>query len=236
VRIDYGQSKSSDNPDDGLQRSYALVRVADQGAGMDAETLAHIYDPFFTTKAPGEGTGLGLSMVYGFLRQSHGHIKIYSEPGVGTTVRLYLPRAEAGAEPQAAAETPSAPAAGGGERILVVEDNPDVRRVVLTQLEGLGYQTIEAEHAEAALDLLKQGTAVDLLFTDIVMPGRMNGIDLARTARTLKPGLKVLLTSGFAKAAIDGGAPPADFKELLSKPYRRAELAEKLRSVLDSEE
>jgi PAS domain S-box-containing protein len=213
---------------------YAMVAVSDTGAGMAPDILARVFEPFFTTKAPGEGTGLGLSMVYGFIRQSQGHIKIYSELGVGTTVRLYLPRAHEAAAGLAAPE--AAPAAVGGvERILVVEDNPDVRRVVVAQLEGLGYRTIEADNADAALAVLQRGEAVDLLFTDIVMPGRLNGTELASAARALRPRLKVLLTSGFAKAALEPGPQSPDIKNLLSKPYRKAELAAKLREILDAE-
>jgi PAS domain S-box-containing protein len=213
---------------------YAMIAVSDTGAGMAPDILARVFEPFFTTKAPGEGTGLGLSMVYGFIRQSQGHIKIYSEPGVGTTVRLYLPRARDAAEPIVASDATPA-AVGGGERILVVEDNPDVRRVVVAQLEGLGYRTIEADNADGALAILRQGEAVDLLFTDIVMPGRLNGTELARAARALRPGLKVLLTSGFAKAAVEPGAQSPDVRTLLSKPYRKTELAARLRGVLDGE-
>jgi PAS domain S-box-containing protein len=212
---------------------YAMVAVSDTGVGMDAEVMAKVFDPFFTTKAPGEGTGLGLSMVYGFIRQSQGHIKIYSEPGLGTTVRLYLPRADGRVEEPAAAAVPEQPPIGKGERILVVEDNAAVRRVVMDQLAGLGYRTIEAENAEAALAILKRGRAVDLLFTDIVMPGRMNGIELAEAARALRPKLKVLLTSGFARDAIEGSSDDGDLKNLLSKPYRKSELAARLRAALD---
>src|SRR5690606_35622759 len=154
----------------------------------------------------GEGTGLGLSMVYGFIRQSQRHIKICSEPGLGTTVRLYLPRADGRIEEPAAAAVPEQPPLGQGERLLVVEDNAGVRGVVMDQLAGLGYRTIEAANAEAALAILKRGRAVDLLFTDIVMPGRMNGIELAEAARALRPKLKVLLTSGFARDAIEGSS------------------------------
>jgi signal transduction histidine kinase len=215
---------------------YVMVAVTDTGAGMPPDVVARVFEPFFTTKPLGEGTGLGLSMVYGFIRQSQGHIKLYSEPGIGTTVRLYLPRSSGGVE-AAAAEAASADSDGGvGERVLVVEDNADVRRVVVAQLDGLGYATVEADSAEAALAILDQGEAVDLLFSDIVMPGRLNGIELARAARAARPALKVLLTSGFAKAAIDGGQLADDeLKHLLSKPYRKAELATKVRKVLDDE-
>jgi PAS domain S-box-containing protein len=214
---------------------YVMVAVSDIGAGMTPEVVARVFEPFFTTKPPGEGTGLGLSMVYGFIRHSQGHIKSYSEPGLGTTVRLYLPRTRGVAEAMSAPEAAARPAGGAGERILVVEDNPDVRRVVLAQLQGLGYRTIEADNADAAIALLNRGEAVDLLFTDIVMLGRMNGAELAHAARALRPGLKVLLTSGFAKAAMEDGPHAAEFKNLLSKPYRKAELAARLRAVFDGD-
>ncbi|MGE5145192.1 MAG: PAS domain S-box protein [Candidatus Eiseniibacteriota bacterium] len=213
---------------------YVMVAVTDTGAGMTPDILAHVFEPFFTTKPPGEGTGLGLSMVYGFIRQSQGHIKIYSEAGVGTTVRFFLPRADGDAALSPSESAIPASAAGSGERILVVEDNPDVRRVVVAQLESLGYATIEAETADAALAILDQDETIDLMFTDIVMPGRMNGIELARVARAARPELKVLLTTGFAKAAIDGGQIVDDeLRHLLSKPYRKMELAAKLRAVLE---
>jgi PAS domain S-box-containing protein len=219
---------------DAAPGDYVMVAVSDTGMGMAPEVLARVFEPFFTTKAPGEGTGLGLSMVYGFIRQSQGHIKIYSEPGVGTTVRLYLPRAHGPAEVVEAAEAVALPK-GGAERILVVEDNADVRRMVVTQLGGLGYRTVEADNAEAALAILRQGEPVDLLFTDIVMPGRLDGTDLARAALALRPGLKLLLTSGFAKAALESGPQSPELKNLLSKPYRKSELAAKLREVIDGE-
>ncbi|MBI3709813.1 MAG: PAS domain S-box protein [Proteobacteria bacterium] len=214
---------------------YVMLAVSDTGTGMAPNVLARAFEPFFTTKPPGEGTGLGLSMVYGFARQSQGHIKIYSELEHGTTVRLYLPRATDGAAHAAEAKPTSLPVAKSGERILVVEDNPDVRMVVATQLGELGYRVIEATNAEAALNILERGEGVDLLFSDVVMPGSMGGGDLARAARALRPGLKVLLTSGFAKASMQSGPRAEEFKNLLSKPYRKADLAAKLRATLDAE-
>ena len=230
---------------------FVALAVTDTGTGMAPEVLARAFEPFFTTKPVGQGTGLGLSMVYGFARQSHGHVKIYSELGHGTTVRLYLPRGAGGAArpgeaAQAAADPAADPHAGGrgstrptalptaraGERVLVVEDNPDVRKIVTSQLAELGYRVVEAANAEAALKLLAQGEMADLLFSDVVMPG-MSGDQLARAARELRPGLKVLLTSGFAKSSMQAGPRPDEFRNLLSKPYRKADLAEKLRAVLD---
>ncbi|KAB2866712.1 MAG: PAS domain-containing protein, partial [Bauldia sp.] len=228
---------------------YAMIEVSDTGTGMPAEVAARIFEPFFSTKEQGKGTGLGLSMVFGFMKQSGGHINVYSEEGVGTTFRLYLPRTAGAGEALRAA-----PAAGvergGPETVLAVEDNPGLRRVVVRQLKELGYRVLEAEDGPAALKIL-DGEAVDLLFTDIVMPGGLNGYELARTARDRRPGLKVVLTSGFPEAKLGngngngngghamgaGGGGPADSQwietRLLTKPYRRDELARLLREVLD---
>lgn len=212
---------------------YVMLAVSDTGTGMPPEVLSRVFEPFFTTKPASEGTGLGLSMVYGFTRQSNGHIKIYSEHGRGTTVRLYLPRAENSAA-AAGAMSDAAPEARGGERILVVEDNGEVRKIVVSQLTDLGYRIVEAENAEEALAILRRDDAIDLLFTDVVMPGAMGGDDLARAARAIRPKLKLLLTSGFAKASIDQGPNSPLFENFLSKPYRKSELAAKLRGVLDA--
>lgn len=176
---------------------------------------------------------MGLSMVYGFARQSHGHIKIYSELDHGTTVRLYLPRA-----PETAIATAPAiatqPVPSGGECILVVEDNVEVRKVVIAQLKQLGYQTLEAENGQMALNILKHTDTIDLVFSDMVMPGGISGAKLAMLAKGLRPNIKLLLTSGFAKGVVQNGEgfPPA--VEFLNKPYRRADLAAKLRGLLDT--
>ncbi|MEK9969398.1 MAG: ATP-binding protein [Ferrovibrio sp.] len=212
---------------------YVMTAVSDTGSGMTPETLARAFEPFFTTKAVGAGTGLGLSMVYGFARQSRGHIKIYSEPGHGTTVRLYLPRApdnDAEASEIAAAIQPEP---RGGECVLVVEDNPDVRKVVVTQLKQLGYQTLEADNGQVALNILKHEATVDLVFSDMVMPGGISGSKLVMLARGLRPNIRILLTSGFAKGSVQGSEEIPPGVDFLSKPYRRAELAAKLRAVLD---
>jgi PAS domain S-box-containing protein len=213
---------------------YVVLAVSDTGTGMSPEVLARVFEPFFTTKAIGEGTGLGLSMVYGFVRQSRGHVKIYSEVGVGTTVRLYLPRAEVRAGALPAIDAPASLAgAKPGEHILVVEDNEDVRRGVVTQLGQLGYGVAQAPNADAALTLLASEEPVDLLFTDMVMPGGMNGDELVREARKRRPLLKVLLTTGFGRASMQTGSYASTRHELLSKPYTKIELAAKLRAVLD---
>jgi len=212
---------------------YALIEVTDTGTGIAPELMSRIFEPFFTTKDPGKGTGLGLSMVFGFVKQSGGHLNVYSEPGVGTTFRLYLPR-DRGAASEGDRVPFVAPAVGGTETILVVEDNIAMRKVVVRQLTELGYRVLEANAAAAALEILATAK-VTLLFSDVVMAGDMNGIELARRAMARWPGLKVLLTSGFPEARIAGeGDIPAGLR-LLSKPYRRAELARTLRGILDAE-
>lgn len=212
---------------------YVMASVSDTGTGMTQAILSRVFEPFFTTKPVGKGTGMGLSMVYGFARQSHGHIKIYSELDHGTTVRLYLPRA-----PETAIATAPAiatqPVPSGGECILVVEDNVEVRKVVIAQLKQLGYQTLEAENGQMALNILKHTDTIDLVFSDMVMPGGISGAKLAMLAKGLRPNIKLLLTSGFAKGVVQNGEgfPPA--VEFLNKPYRRADLAAKLRGLLDT--
>ena len=215
--------------------NYVLTCVSDTGSGMTPEVLARVFEPFFTTKTH-RGSGLGLSMVYGFARQSRGHVKIYSEPGRGTTVRLYLPRAAQKSEVATQKKPDRIETARPNERILVVEDNAEVRETVVRQLRELGYDTIEASGGTEALDVLMQGERVDLLFSDVVMPGGIDGTQLAEAATALRPGLKVLLTSGFARASIQDGAASAYLKNLLSKPYRKIELAQRLRATLDAAE
>jgi PAS domain S-box-containing protein len=179
---------------------YVLIAVSDTGTGIPAGILDKVFNPFFTSKGPGKGTGLGLSMVYGFVKQSAGHISIYSEEGHGTTIKMYLPPAtEASVTP----ETALAPALQGGhETILVVEDDKLVRDYVLTQLHSLGYVTLDAANAAEALAIVESGRAFDLLFTDVIMPGAMNGRQLANTLQKTMPGLKVLFTSGYTENAI----------------------------------
>lgn len=212
---------------------YVLIEMHDTGHGMPPEVVSRVFEPFFTTKPPGKGTGLGLSMVYGFIKQSGGHIRIYSEVGHGTTVKLYLPRAAAAADTQAPApEAEAVP--GGSETILVVEDNADVRRVVVRQLRSLGYTPLEAQDAREALTVLRGDAAIDLLFSDVVMPHGMSGFDLGREAGHLRPGLKVLFTSGFPSATFATAPELAGGIQLLSKPYRKLDLARAVRAMLDS--
>jgi len=211
---------------------YVMIAVTDTGSGMPPDVLARAFEPFFTTKEAGKGTGLGLSMVYGFAKQSSGHIKLYSEAGHGTTVKLYLPRSFEGVEAAAPAEAASG-TRGGALTILVVEDNEDVRRTVVRQLKDLGYSVVTAQDGKSALDVLAGGAAVDLLFTDIVMPGKMTGFDLARAAQDKRPGLKVLFTSGFTEIRMQNSIGERNGKiNLLSKPYRKNELARRISDVL----
>jgi len=209
---------------------YVMVGVSDTGDGMSLDVVARAFEPFFTTKPEGRGTGLGLSQVYGFVKQSGGHIKIYSEIGQGTTVKLYLPRTrkpEEGTGPVA-----TGPVEGGHERILVVEDDAAVRAAAVESLTELGYEVLKAENGEQALAILGSGVAVDVLFTDVIMPGPIGARELARRAQEMQPGLLVLYTSGYTQNAIvHNGKLDADAL-LLSKPYRREDLARKLRAML----
>lgn len=210
---------------------YVMVAVTDTGEGMSAETLAQAFDPFFTTKEPGKGTGLGLSMVYGFVKQSHGHVKIYSEPGVGTTVKIYLPRAVGTVELDAG--RPPDDVVGGTETVLLVEDDPLVRGLALEQLTTLGYAVIEAGSAAEALAQLETAGTVHVLFTDLVLSGGMNGLELAEAAVARYPDLRVVHTSGYTENAIVHQGRLESGGAVLSKPYRRDQLARTLRQVLD---
>jgi signal transduction histidine kinase/CheY-like chemotaxis protein len=210
---------------------YVMIAVSDTGTGIPAELIDHVFEPFFTTKGVGRGTGLGLSMVYGFVKQSNGHIKVYSEVGNGTTIKIYLPRAAADAGERPA---PTETVKGGRERILVVEDDTLVRSQVSAQLEGLGYAIRTAPDALAALALLESGAAFDLLFTDVILPRGMNGRELADEALKRRPSLKVLYTSGYSENAVvhHGRLDPGVL--LLAKPYRKEDLARMIRRALDA--
>jgi PAS domain S-box-containing protein len=213
--------------------NYVMIAVSDTGSGIAAKDLERVFDPFFTTKAVGKGTGLGLSMVYGLVKQSGGHIKIYSEEGHGTTVKLYLPRATGLA--QDTGETPlSTSVRGGHETILVVEDDALVRQYVITQIHSLGYATLEAGNAASALQVIDSAAAIDLLFTDVIMPGSMNGRQLADEALKRRTALKVLFTSGYTENAIVHHGRLDSGVLLLAKPYRKPELARMIRTALDS--
>ena len=211
---------------------YVMVAVGDTGSGMSAEVAARAFEPFFTTKEVGRGTGLGLSMVYGFAKQSAGHVKIYSELGIGTVVRLYLPRSGA---PQVEAAAPSGTAAlpTGTETILFVEDDELVRTQTEKQLSGLGYRVIAAVNAADAIARVRDGLKPDLLFTDVVMPGGMNGRQLADQLTGEISGLKVLFTSGYTHGVMAGQSTSIPPGQLLNKPFRRRDLALKVREALD---
>lgn len=212
---------------------YVAVAVTDSGAGMAPAVRDRAFEPFFTTKPPGAGTGLGLSMVYGFVKQSGGHAQLYSELGHGTTVRLYFPQvapsrsSSARSSEQEPTEFPAQ-----GETILVVEDEARVRRMTCARLRELGYKILEAENGPAALGLIKTAAKIDLLFTDMIMPGGMTGADLAEEAGKLRPDLKVLFTSGYAEPEIVR-REMSEGAEWLKKPYTAHTLARKLRQILD---
>jgi PAS domain S-box-containing protein len=212
---------------------YVMVAVSDTGAGMDEHTKLHAFDPFFTTKEVGRGSGLGLSMIYGFVKQSKGYVQIYSELGHGTTIKLYLPRAAEGAIPFESRDV-GGPAPGGVEKVLVVEDDELVRTQVTAQLRLLGYDVVSAGDGIQALELLKQIADFDLLFTDIIMPRGLNGRRLVDEALKLRPGLAVLLTSGYTENALSDHADDGPRIGMLSKPYRRQDLAERVRNALDA--
>jgi CheY-like chemotaxis protein len=207
-----------------------MIAVSDTGLGIPAAIRDKVFDPFFTTKGSGKGTGLGLSMVYGFVKQSNGHIKIYSEEGHGTTIKIYLPRA--GGQVEAAAAQVTVALEGGSETILVVEDDPLVRSYVATQLNSLGYTTLTAANATEALEYIDGVKSFDLLFTDVIMPGSINGRQLADEAKRRRPSLKVLYTSGYTENAIvhHGRLDPGVL--LLPKPYRKSDLARMVRTAL----
>ena len=209
---------------------YVMLAVSDTGGGMGAEVLDRVFEPFFSTKSEGKGSGLGLSMVYGFVKQSGGHVKIYSEPGEGTTVKLYLPRSMAAEDALVALDT--GPIAGGTETVLVVEDDEEVRATVVEMLGDLGYRVLKAVDAGSALSVIESGVPIDLLFTDVVMPGKLKSPELARMARERLPGIAVLFTSGYTENSIVHGGKLDAGVELISKPYSREALARRIRHVL----
>ncbi|MCB5202581.1 PAS domain S-box protein [Neorhizobium sp. T786] len=213
---------------------YVLVSVTDNGVGMPAEVKQRAFEPFFTTKGVGAGTGLGLSMVYGFAKQSGGQIQLYSEQGQGTSVRIFLPAVQYATDmpPIAQPESPSKKLPGGSEKILAVEDDARVRRVAVSRLTDLGYEVIEAENGAHALERLREHSDIALLFTDVVMPGGMTGDELAEIVRAERPEIKVLFTSGYAEPEI-AGRELATSGNWLKKPYTAKELASRLRELLD---
>jgi nitrogen-specific signal transduction histidine kinase len=210
---------------------YVAISVTDNGIGMSPEVAKQAFEPFFTTKDVGKGSGLGLSMVYGFIKQSRGHVSLYSEPDKGTTVRMYLPRVVGGTEQPAVGNDGMVPLPQGTERVLLVEDDDLVRSYSESQLRQLGYAVVAVNDGQSALEALKRD-AFDLLFTDVVLPGGLNGRQLADQARKLHPQLKVLYTSGYTADAIVHNGHLGPGVNLISKPYRQQDLAFKLRRVL----
>jgi len=210
---------------------YVSVFVSDTGVGMTKETLSRVFEPFFTTKAPGKGTGLGLATVYGIVKQSGGHISVYSEPGGGTTFRMYFPRVE---REQADVSLTPYEAPRGGETVFVVEDQPAVRDIVRQLLERQGYRVLDAPDGGTALDIAaKSSASFELLITDVVMP-HMSGREVADRLSELRPGIKVLFISGYTgDAVVRQGALSQDM-EYLEKPFGPDALARKVRNVLDS--
>ncbi len=211
---------------------YVMLAVTDTGVGMTPEVIEHAFEPFFTTKEVGKGSGLGLSMVYGFVKQSGGHVAIDSKPGQGATIRMYLPRSHLEALPVTDIRSPKPLPSGQAETILVVEDDATVRHLTVNMIHSLGYRTLEAGTAEKALEKLAAHRQVALLFTDVVLPGGMNGFDLAALVQQRYPHLKVLFTSGYTEHGLFDSGDLQEHVELLAKPYRRADLADKLQTIL----
>jgi signal transduction histidine kinase len=213
-----------------LPGSYVKVSVADTGCGMPPEVRDRVFEPFFTTKEVGKGTGLGLSMVYGFVRQSGGYVAVESAPGAGTSVALYLPKATQ--KPDAEVETVHTQAVpGGSERILVVDDNEDLLEVTSAMLTTFGYEVLCARNGTEAIQMLESGQEFELLFSDVVMPNGMNGVELAREARRRSKDIKILLTSGYARDVLERHGAVDEFP-IIDKPFRLADLARRLRSIL----
>jgi len=213
---------------------YVMLSVSDTGTGIPLDIQSRVFEPFFTTKEAGAGSGLGLSMIYGFAKQSGGHMRLYSEMDVGTTVSLYLPIAdEVGTT--ADAQTGSSQRSGNEDvTVLVVEDDHRVRATTLARVKQLGYAVLEAADAAEALDILQRTPSVEVLFTDLVMPGGMMGSELAQEARRLYPRVKVLFTSGYTEEASHQAGTVTNGDKFLTKPYRLADLAGKLREVIES--
>ena len=217
-------------------REYVTLAVSDTGTGMPSDVLVHAFEPFFSTKDVGQGSGLGLSMVYGFARQSGGHATIDSEEGKGSTVKIFLPRSSArcdgGKKHPLDAVLPSV----RGERVLVVEDDADVRALAVALLGNLGYQTLEAATAKAALEVVERSPVIDLLLSDIVLPGGMNGRDLAGAIQRRWPAVKLLYMSGYTEGAISTLARRNGGPRLLQKPFKKADFAAAVRQALDGGE
>ncbi|MBI0473941.1 type II toxin-antitoxin system ParD family antitoxin [Sphingomonas sp. MA1305] len=227
AHLDDAYARTHDEVEPG---QYVMLAVSDTGSGMAPEIIEKVFEPFFSTKSEGKGSGLGLSMVYGFVKQSGGHVKIYSEVGEGTTIKLYLPRSVEAEDVEVV--TATGPIVGGTETVLVVEDDDEVRATVVEMLGDLGYRVLKAVDAQSALSVIESGIPIDLLFTDVVMPGRLKSPELARKAKERLPELAVLFTSGYTENSIVHGGRLDAGVELLSKPYTREALARKFRHVL----
>ncbi|MBV8777012.1 MAG: response regulator [Alphaproteobacteria bacterium] len=231
ANVQLDEAYAAENPEV-APGSYVMTAVSDTGGGIAAADLPHVFEPFFTTKDIGKGSGLGLSQVYGFAKESGGHVRIYSEVGVGTTVKLYLPRSAE--RPTETARHSSLPlrSAAGGETVLVVEDDEAVLATAIESLEDLGYRVLVAHNGKDALEIVKSVPSIDILFSDIVMPGGINGAELAAEARRFKPSIKVLLTSGYTGAVLSREHGLPEDVPVLGKPYRRDELAARLRVII----
>ncbi len=211
---------------------FVTLSLSDNGSGMSREILERIFEPFFTTKQVGEGTGLGLSMIYGFVKQSGGHVVVYSEENVGTNVKLYLPRAH-GSHSRKEDDMHDQQLKTGNETILVLEDDPDVRELTVLQLKSLGYKVLEAHDGNSALEVLDQENGIDLLLSDVVLPGGLRGPEVAVKARETKPNLNVLFMSGYTQNALESHSELGEAALLLNKPFRKKDLAEKIREAID---
>jgi len=229
VDADYAKSEPGLHSGD-----YVRISVTDNGGGMSQDVLEKIFEPFFSTKEQGKGTGLGLSMVYGFAKQSRGHVTVYSEAGIGTTFNLYLPREHGGSEAgkREAADDAMMPL-GNGQTVLVVEDDLRVQRLSMQRLEALGYRTLVADDADSALQTFNKNEGIDLVFTDLVMPGGMSGYELATRLREKQPNVRILLTSGYAEDLLHGEKLAQSGMRLLRKPYKQSALAREIRRALE---
>jgi len=227
VRVDRDYAETED-----LEAGeFVCLAVTDTGTGMDRAVRERAFDPFFTTKEVGKGTGLGLSMAHGFVKQSGGHIIIDSEPGRGTTIKIYLPRIREAVDPASDPRAAATDCPGQGELILVVEDDPDLRETMVGQVQSLNYETLEAETAAEALSVVERHPELDLMLTDIVLPGGENGRQLAEKVGAMRPGLCIVFMSGYAEGSASDGGPPDIV--LLQKPFRRQELSATLREALE---
>ena len=232
VRLDAAYAAAHEDVQPG---DYVMLAVSDTGVGMAPAVLERAFEPFFTTKEVGKGSGLGLSMVYGLVKQSGGSVNIYSTEAQGTTVTVYLPRAGTALPDATETGSPESLPQGRAELILVVEDDANVRQLVVNMLTSLGYRTVQAGDSEEALRTLAEQSEVALLFTDVVLPGGVNGAELAREAQRRRPDLKVLFTSGYTATALSHQGPLGKAVDLISKPYRKSDLASKLRAMLANE-